>query len=85
LSFAFIIIGFGLFTLRDQHSPTGEWVVFQAIESVGLGIFLTTALPAVQVKLSDGDTAKATGVWRLCEALAWFLALLSPPPFQHPN
>ncbi|KAL3454892.1 MFS general substrate transporter [Aspergillus insuetus] len=64
LSFAFIIIGFGLFTLLDQHSSTAEWVVFQAIESVGLGIFLSTALPAVQAKLSDGDTAKATGVWQ---------------------
>ncbi|KAL2838350.1 hypothetical protein BJX68DRAFT_249084 [Aspergillus pseudodeflectus] len=46
----------------DQHSSTVEWVVFQAIESVGLGIFLSTALLAVLAKSSD--TAKATGVWQ---------------------
>ncbi|KAL2845042.1 major facilitator superfamily protein [Aspergillus pseudoustus] len=63
-SFAFIIIGFGLFTLLDQHSSTAKWVIFQIIESIGLGMFLSTALPAVQAKLSDDDTARATGVWQ---------------------
>jgi hypothetical protein len=62
LSFAFIIIVFGLFTLLDKHSLTAEWVVFQDIQSVGLSIFLSTALRTVQAKLLDGDTAKATGV-----------------------
>jgi hypothetical protein len=64
--------------LHDQHASRAEWVVFQAIESVGLGTFLSNALPAVQAKLSDDDTAKATGVWQFMRSFGMVLGSAIP-------
>jgi hypothetical protein len=65
MSFAFIISGFGLFTLLD--------------------IFLSTALPTVQAKLSDGDRAKATGVWQLMRSFGLVFGSAIPRPSSTPE
>ncbi|RDW61771.1 MDR family MFS transporter [Aspergillus mulundensis] len=64
VGFGLITIGFGIFSLLDGESSTAEWVIFQLIASGGLGLIISTALPAVQAKLTDADTAKATGTWQ---------------------
>ncbi|KAL3476418.1 MFS general substrate transporter [Aspergillus californicus] len=64
IAFALITIGFGVFSLLDRDSSTAEWVIFQLINSTGIGMFISTALPAIQAKLSDDDTARATGAWQ---------------------
>jgi len=62
-SFAFIVVGFGLFSLLDENSSTGVWVGFQVLESFGAGLSLAALLPALLAPLTDKDTALATGTW----------------------
>ncbi|KIW88576.1 uncharacterized protein Z519_10622 [Cladophialophora bantiana CBS 173.52] len=61
--FALIVIGFGLFDLLDQNSSTGAWVGYQIIVSAGVGLIVSTLLPAVMAPLSEIDTALATSTW----------------------
>lgn len=65
IGFVLMTVGLGIFSLLHQHSSTAEWVIFQAIEAAGLGLIISTVLPAVQAKLCDADTAKATATWQL--------------------
>jgi hypothetical protein len=63
IGFALMIIGFGLFSVLNAHSSTGEWTIFQAIGALGAGIILPVLLPAIQSPLTEADTALATSTW----------------------
>ncbi|KAH8888271.1 MFS general substrate transporter [Thozetella sp. PMI_491] len=63
VGFALVSIGVGLFTLLHQGSSTAAWACFQIIAAIGLGIVLTTVLPAIQSALSDADIAKTTATY----------------------
>ncbi|EAW15014.1 uncharacterized protein ACLA_004280 [Aspergillus clavatus NRRL 1] len=60
---ALMIIGFGLLTLLDANSNTGEWVGYQLLGAFGTGLALPVLLPAVQAPLTEEDTAQCTAVW----------------------
>ncbi|KAK8011685.1 methylenomycin A resistance protein [Apiospora arundinis] len=77
VAFALLVIGFGLFSLLDEHSGTGAWVGFQAIESVGAGLAIPTLLPALLAPLTDADTALATGTWAFMRSfgVVWGVAI----------
>ena len=55
VAFALTTIGLGLFTLFDKNTTEAEWVIFQIITAIGLGLLLTTTLAAVQVDLAQCD------------------------------
>ncbi|KAJ6441351.1 putative MFS-type transporter YusP [Purpureocillium lavendulum] len=63
VSFAFIVVGFGLLSLLDENSSTSAWVGFQVVESFGAGFSMAALLPALLAPLTDKDTALATGTW----------------------
>lgn len=63
VSFALIVVGFGLFSRLDVNSSTGAWVGFQVVESFGSGFGMAAMLPALLAPLEDKDTAVATSVW----------------------
>ncbi|KAH7329611.1 major facilitator superfamily domain-containing protein [Stachybotrys elegans] len=63
VGFALVTIGFGLFSLMDRHTSTGEWVGFQIIPAIGGGLILNTLLPAFQAPLLESDQAAATASW----------------------
>ncbi|KAI1126743.1 major facilitator superfamily protein [Nemania abortiva] len=77
IGFALLVIGFGLFTLLDENSPTGQWVGFQIISAAGAGVVIPTLLPAVMAPLADSDTAVATATWSFLRSfgLTWGAAL----------
>ncbi|KAI3317861.1 major facilitator superfamily protein [Xylariaceae sp. AK1471] len=77
VGFALIVIGFGLFTLLDENSSTGQWVGFQIVSAAGAGVIIPTLLPAVMAPLSDSDTAVATATWSFLRSfgLTWGAAL----------
>lgn len=77
VAFALITIGFGLFSLLDQNSSTGDWVGFQILESFGAGLALPTLLPALLAPLTDKDTALATGTWAFMRSfgITWGVAI----------
>ncbi|KAF2234802.1 MFS general substrate transporter [Viridothelium virens] len=63
VSFALMVMGFGLMTMLTSTSSTAEWVIFQIIFASGSGLAIGTLLPAAQAELSEEDTATATGTW----------------------
>lgn len=63
IGYALMIVGFGLFTLLDQHSTPPEWVIYQIIPAAGVGLIVAALLPAVQAKLSEADVGKSTATW----------------------
>ncbi|KAI1460039.1 MFS general substrate transporter [Annulohypoxylon moriforme] len=62
IAFALITLGLGLFSRFNQYTSTAEWVVVQITPAFGLGIMMSTNLPAVQADLPESDTASATGI-----------------------
>jgi MFS family permease len=64
------IIGFGLMTIGlacctvlRSTTPVSVWLVLQLITASGLGIVISTMLPAVQVKLAESLTGASAGSW----------------------
>ncbi|KAK8092515.1 major facilitator superfamily protein [Apiospora kogelbergensis] len=76
-AFALLAVGFGLFSLLDEHSGAGAWAGFQIVESAGAGLAIPTLLPALLAPLSDGDTALATGTWAFARSfgIVWGVAV----------
>ena len=64
------IVGFGIMTtglslcvLLGPSTPPEIWLVLQLVVAGGLGIVISTMLPAVQVKLPESSTGAAAGSW----------------------
>jgi len=76
--FAIIAIGLGCFTLLDSSSSTAVWVVLQAVVSAGLGMVVSTLLPAIQAGLSESDTATATATFAFVRSFAFVWGISIP-------
>ncbi|KAI0894508.1 major facilitator superfamily domain-containing protein [Annulohypoxylon nitens] len=63
LAFAIQAVGLGLFTLQQENTPTAEWVIFQCLTSLGIGMTFTTILPAFQAFIHERDLAACTAAW----------------------
>ena len=63
IGFALTTLGLGLCTLLNAKSSIGVWLSLQLITAVGLGIVISTMLPAVQVKLPESTTGTSAGSW----------------------
>ncbi|KAI1182700.1 major facilitator superfamily domain-containing protein [Nemania serpens] len=61
--FAFMTLGFGLFTIFDQVTSIAVVVISSAIWSVGLSQLLTSTLPAVQASVEEKLRGPATATW----------------------
>jgi MFS family permease len=64
------IVGFGIMTiglsccvLLGPSTPISVWLILQLVVAGGLGIVISTMLPAVQVKLPESSTGAAAGSW----------------------
>ncbi|KAE8133795.1 major facilitator superfamily domain-containing protein [Aspergillus pseudotamarii] len=57
------LLGLGLFTRLNANSSDAEWIMYQIITAIGLGLLLTTTLAAVQVGLEEKDVGLATATW----------------------
>jgi MFS family permease len=61
--FALMTLGLALCTLLDADSSIGVWLSLQLVTAAGLGIVISTMLPAVQVKLPESTTGASAGSW----------------------
>ncbi|PNY23686.1 Uncharacterized protein TCAP_06361, partial [Tolypocladium capitatum] len=57
IAFAFLSIGLGLFSRFDANTSKAEYIGIQVIFALGLGLLMTSNLPAVQADLPDSDAA----------------------------
>ena len=60
-SFTIAATGFGLLTLLDES--TVKWAIFQLILGAGLGLSLSTLLPAIMAGLNEKDVASSTATY----------------------
>lgn len=74
---AVTLLGLGLFTLFDADSSPAEWIIFQIITAIGLGLLLTTTLAAVQAPLEEKDVGLATATWAFIRSYGaiWGIAI----------
>jgi MFS family permease len=63
VGFALMTLGLSLCTLLDSETPIVAWFFFQLIAASGVGIVVSTMLPAVQVKLHQDHTGVSAGSW----------------------
>ncbi|KIW20961.1 hypothetical protein PV08_01540 [Exophiala spinifera] len=77
VAFAVMLAGMGSLTLIDEDSSTGAWVGYQIIGSAGMGLIISSLLPAVLAPLSEADVAQATAAWSFMRAfgMTWGSAI----------
>jgi len=63
VAFALMVAGVGVLTLLKANATTAQWVGYQLLSAVGIGLALPVLLTAVQVSLSEEDTALSTSTW----------------------
>ena len=61
--FGIMTIGLSCCVLLGPSTPISVWLILQLIVAGGLGIVISTMLPAVQVKLPESSTGAAAGSW----------------------
>lgn len=61
--FGIMTIGLSCCVLLGPSTPISVWLVLQLVVAGGLGIVISTMLPAVQVKLPESSTGAAAGSW----------------------
>ena len=76
--FVLCTLGLGLLTLLDDHTPTAEWVVFEAIVAFGQALLIPTILPAVQASLAESEVASSVGLYSFLRSFGWFWGITIP-------
>ncbi|KAI1876882.1 uncharacterized protein JN550_000954 [Neoarthrinium moseri] len=61
--FGVLAISCGLFSTMSSSTSTIAWAWFEILAGIGIGLPLTTQLPAVQAVLSESDTAISTSTY----------------------
>ncbi|KAH9933591.1 iron permease [Epithele typhae] len=77
IGWAFLLIGFGLLTLLKADSSTGEWVGFQIITAVGLGVIWATTVYPILAPLPVARSASALAFYNFARTFAqtWGVAI----------
>lgn len=61
--FGIMTTGLSLCVLLGPSTPISVWLILQLVVAGGLGIVISTMLPAVQVALPESSTGAAAGSW----------------------
>jgi MFS family permease len=77
--------GFGLYALSagllstlDSHSTRAQWVIFQILSAIGIGMTINSILPAILSTLEESDTAVATGTFSFLRGLGFTFGVTIP-------
>ncbi|KAI6354539.1 hypothetical protein MCOR25_008566 [Pyricularia grisea] len=76
--FAAICVAVGLFSILKSTSGDGEWVGYEVIFSLGLGLVINTLLPAFQGAVAEDDQAMATSAFTFVQSLALIWSVTVP-------
>lgn len=71
IAFGLSSLGLGLFTLLDRDTPKVAWAFFELIPSAGLGITVSTLLPAIMSALSEADVASSTAAYSFIKTFGY--------------
>lgn len=64
-----LTISIGCCSLLADSQPDVAWILVEIFVAVGLGMLVPALLPAVQVELTDADTATSTSAWAFLRGL----------------
>ena len=67
---AICIVGFSLMTLLKANASTAQWVCFQGITAVGVGIVWTSTVFPILAPISVARIAAALGFCNFCRTFA---------------
>ncbi|KAJ7066027.1 iron permease [Mycena amicta] len=78
-AWCFVIIGFGIFTLLKADSSKGQWVGFQVITSIGLGMLFSCPVFPILAPLPNNRAASALALWTFTRSFfqAWGITIAS--------
>jgi hypothetical protein len=76
--FGIIAIGTGLLSTLNASSSKVAWAFFEIITAFGLGIVLTTLLPAIQSSLEEVDQAKITAIFSFMRSFGFVWGITIP-------
>jgi len=76
VSFAIAALGFGLLTLLDES--TAKWAIVQLIVGGGLGLTLSTLLPAIMAGLPEEDVASSTATYSFVRTFGYVWGGMCP-------
>ncbi|KAK9416523.1 putative Major Facilitator Superfamily protein [Seiridium unicorne] len=71
VAFALSSLGVGLFPLLNSDTPKVAWVFFELISSAGLGITVSTMLPAIMSALAESDVASSTAAYSFIKTFGY--------------
>ncbi|KAK8133433.1 major facilitator superfamily domain-containing protein [Apiospora sp. TS-2023a] len=78
VGFGLVSIACGLFSILDATSHTAAWACFQIIVAVGLGLILTSILPAICAPLEEKDVAVANGTFSFIRSFGFIWGITLP-------
>lgn len=78
IGFGIMTTGLGLCHLLGPSSQISVWFVLQLVIAGGLGIVISTMLPAVQVALPESSTGAAAGSWAFLRGTGSLLGVAIP-------
>ncbi|KAG8160712.1 hypothetical protein KVR01_008976 [Diaporthe batatas] len=76
--FALTAIACGLLSILDAGSSKAAWVCFQIIVAIGLGLILTTILPAICAPLGEEYVATANGTFSFLRSFGFVWGITLP-------
>jgi MFS family permease len=76
--FGLCSIGFGLLSILDANSHQAAWVCFQIINSMGIGMVITSILPAICASLAEEDVAAANGTFSFLRSFGFIWGITLP-------
>lgn len=76
--FGLLAIACGLFTTLGPSTNTISWAWFEIIAGVGIGLPLTTQLPAIQAVLPELDTAISTSTYSFIRSFGFIWGVTIP-------
>ncbi|CAG9998329.1 unnamed protein product [Clonostachys byssicola] len=77
-AFALSTVGFGLFTLLNDDTPKVAWAFYQLILVAGLGMTISTILPAILAGLAESDVAAATAAFSFIKTFGFVWGVTVP-------
>lgn len=79
VSFTFLAAGTGVFSLLGPSSSTAEWASLEVITAIGVGVTMSSVLPAIQSSLPEIDVATSTGTYSFLRSfgLVWGVVIPS--------
>jgi len=78
VGFFLLTLGPGLNILLTSTTTTAVWAVLVALNAIGLGIMISTVLPAVLSSLAESDVAVATGMYSFLRSFGFIWGATIP-------